>query len=52
MAGLISIAELSEIIDSASVEQAFGKYMGLLDSELWDFSALPTVFEKGAEVEA
>lgn len=44
MAGLmVSIANLAKIIDSSSVEQAFGKYMNLLDSELWDFSALSTV---------
>lgn len=48
---MISVADFLRIVNkSSSVEQAFGKYMGLLDSALWDFSALPTIFEKKGKV--
>jgi len=51
MLRLLSVAEFSKIIDSPSVEQAFGKYMSILDSESWDFSSLSRVMEvvKGAK---
>lgn len=45
MLRMLTPAEFSKIIDSTSVEQAFGKYMSMMDSELWDFSALSTVME-------
>ncbi len=47
MVWMISVADFFKIVgESSTVEQAFDKYMHLLDPELWDFSALSAIFDE------